>query len=811
MLLILSSFLAHFLFCCHVGYDALTAAVFTIGIIVANVPEGLLATVTVALAITAQRMHAKNVLVKSTETVETLGSINAIASDKTGTLTQNRMTVRHAIFNSSQVNKLPQGREHTFYVPSSKVNQENQSVQDLDAVTIAINRELTAKLGDFSSSASRPAPVTQGAPPDRLASSESLIDTERRVSWSLGTHPINRVSNRVRSSNQELVDLIRCAGLCNHATFEAGEETKPILKRHTTSDPSEGALLKFAHSHGSVYTLRERYPEVACVPFSSVTKWMLTIHKEKVGFRLILKGAPERVLEKCTFHGNHEPITPDILSDIEEANAEVAENGERVLAFAERLLPDLPHDYEFITDEADGFNFPLSEFRFVGMLSLEDPPRPEVPPAVQSCHEAGIQVIMVTGDHPLTARSIAGQVNILQPNEDNELAPLYDTKKPESVRCDPRRDCVVVTGSELDSFTDADWEYVLTRRDIVFARTLPHQKQQIVSKLQDKDLVVAVTGDGVNDAPALKKADVGIAMGTGSQVAQDAADMILMDDNFASIVKGIEEGRLIFANLKKSIAYTLTSNIPEITPFLCEIALKIPLALTTIMILCIDLGTDMLPAISFAYETSEQDIMKQPPRDRKKDKLVTWTLISWSYLQIGFIQAIAAFTAFFYVFERVGHFSAGTLLSDGNGIEFRENDNDDDNNPNCSIKNDQGDCVYYDERMDILRQAQTAFLASIVIMQIGCGIAAKTRINSIFNHGMVNMVLNFGIIQEIILIALLTYAPFLNYAFGTQGIDAVDWFIAIPFAIFVIIYDENRKYWLRTLGKESWFYEYFYY
>jgi sodium/potassium-transporting ATPase subunit alpha len=759
-------------------------------------------------------MHAKNVLVKSTETVETLGSINAIASDKTGTLTQNRMTVRHAIFNSSQVKKLPQGRELTFHIPASKLDQETESVDRLDAVTRGINRELSLALAEDSA-----------PPPAPSGHDEDIISTERRGSWSLGTHPINRVSNRVRSSNQELVDLIRCAGLCNHSTFEPGQETTPILLRKATSDPSEAALLKFAHSHSSVYTLRERNVEVGCIPFSSSTKWMLTIHKEKVGFRCIIKGAPERVLERCSHHGDHEPLTPDILSDIEEANAEVAENGERVLAFAERLLPDLPHDFEFVTDETDGINFPITGYRFVGMLSLEDPPREEVPAAVHSCHEAGIQVIMVTGDHPLTARSIAGQVNILQPNEQNELAPLYDTKRPIEQRCDPTRDCVVVTGSELDSFTDNDWDYVLTRRDIVFARTLPHQKQQIVAKLQAKDLVVAVTGDGVNDAPgallsssssdtpsaALKKADVGIAMGTGSQVAQDAADMILMDDNFASIVKGIEEGRLIFANLKKSIAYTLTSNIPEITPFLCEIALQIPLALTTIMILCIDLGTDMLPAISFAYETAEQDIMKQPPRDRNKDKLVTWTLISWSYLQIGLIQAIAAFTTFFYVFQRVGHFSASSLLSARDGIKFRENNNDDDDNPNCSIKNDQGDCVYYDERMDILRQAQTAFLASIVIMQIGCGIAAKTRINSIFSHGMVNAVLNFGIVQEIILIALLTYAPFLNYAFGTKGLDAIDWVIAIPFAILVIIYDEHRKYWLRNLDKDSWFHRTFYY
>ncbi|CAE7668075.1 ATP1A1, partial [Symbiodinium microadriaticum] len=574
-------------------------------------------------------------------------------------------------------------------------------------------------------------------------------------SWAIGMHPVNRATGRVRRANEDLVCLIRAAALCNHSVFEEGENEKPILQRKTTSDPTEGALLKFAHSHTSVYELRRRYPEVACIPFSSVTKWMGTIHQERVGHRFIIKGAPEQVLARCSYHGSGEPLTPEILSDIEDANAEVAENGERVLAFAELLLPDIPHGFEFSTDDTEGLNFPCTGLRFVGMASIE----------------AGIQVIMVTGDHALTARSIAGQVGIVQPAADGELAPLYNMSLPLDERCDASKNSVVVTGPDVKRFGEEDWEYVLSRRDIVFARTQPDQKQQIVTRLQKRDLVVAVTGDGVNDAPALKKADVGIAMGTGSQVAQDAADMILMDDNFASIVKGIEEGRLIFANLKKSIAYTLTSNIPEITPFLCHIVLKLPLALTTIMILCIDLGTDMLPAISFAYETSEQDIMKQPPRDRSKDKLVTWQLISFSYLQIGMIQAVAAFCAFFYVFDRVGGFSSSTLLNEKLGIIWDENDSDDDGNAKCTFKNDDGDCVYFDERKDILSQAQTAFLASIVIAQIGCGIACKTRINSIFNHGMMNSVLNFGICQEIILIALLVYAPFLNYAFGTIALD----------------------------------------
>jgi sodium/potassium-transporting ATPase subunit alpha len=305
---------------------------------------------------------------------------------------------------------------------------------------------------------------------------------------------------------------------------------------------------------------------------------------------------------------------------------------------------------------------------------------------------------------------------------------------------------------------------------------------------------------------------VGIAMGTGSEVAKDAADMILMDDNFASIVKGVEEGRLIFANLKKSIAYTLTSNIPEILPFLCQIAIKIPLALTTIMILCIDLGTDMLPAISFAYENSELDIMKTPPRNRHTDKLVTWQLISFSYLQIGVIQAFAAYACYFYVFQREANMSSRTLLEEEIGFEWSEDDtNGSLDDATCAIRNDNDECLFFEERERILRHAQTAFLAAIVICQIGCGIACKTRLNSLLTQGMVNNVLNLGILQEIFLIGLLVHVPGLNYAFGTLGIVAVDWFIAIPFAIFIIFYDEFRKYLCRTLGKESWFYRYFYF
>merc|ERR1712168_1351055 len=426
---------------------------------------------------------------------------------------------------------------------------------------------------------------------------------------------------------------------------------------------------------------------------------------------------------------------------------------------------------------------------FVGLMSMIDPPRAAVPDAVAKCRSAGIKVIMVTGDHPITAKAIARSVGII--SEGNKtVEDIVDERKCDVKDVDRREaKAAVVNGATLRDCTDEDIDDILKNHsEIVFAPTSPQQKLIIVDDCQRSGHIVAVTGDGVNDSPALKKADIGVAMGiAGSDVSKQAADMILLDDNFASIVTGVEEGRLIFDNLKKSIAYTLTSNIPEISPFLLFILADVPLPLGTVTILCIDLGTDMVPAISMAYEQAESDIMKRNPRNPFTDKLVNERLISMAYGQIGMIQASAGFFVYFVIMCENGFWPSRLFGLRRSWDDKGLND----------MEDSYGQEWTYGDRKILEYTCHTAFFVSIVIVQWADLIICKTRKNSVFQQGMKNWFMNFGLVFETVLAAFLSYTPGMDKGLRMYPLKFNWWLPALPFSLLIFVYDESRKFLLR--------------
>merc|ERR1712192_119560 len=482
------------------------------------------------------------------------------------------------------------------------------------------------------------------------------------------------------------------------------------------------------------------------------------------------------------------PLTQDWKNAFETSYMQLGGLGERVLGFCDFMLPadKYPKGYPFDPDEE---NFPLSGLRFVGLMSMIDPPRAAVPDAVLKCRSAGIKVIMVTGDHPITAKAIARSVGIISEGQET-VEDIANRKGCDIKDVNPREArAAVVHGGEIKDMKDKALDEILMyHTEIVFARTSPQQKLIIVEGCQRMGRIVAVTGDGVNDSPALKKADIGVAMGiAGSDVSKQAADMILLDDNFASIVTGVEEGRLIFDNLKKSIAYTLTSNIPEISPFVLFILADVPLPLGTVTILCIDLGTDMVPAISMAYEQAESDVMKRPPRNPFTDKLVNERLISMAYGQIGMIQASAGFFVYFVILCENGFWPSHLLGLRRAWDSIAVND----------LTDSYGQEGTYADRKILEYTCHTAFFVSIVVVQWADLIICKTRKNSVFQQGMKNHFMNFGLVFETVLAAILSYTPGMDKGLRMYPLKINWWLPAIPFSILIFGYDETRKFLLR--------------
>jgi Ca2+-transporting ATPase len=627
-----------------------------ISMAVAAVPEGLPAVVSITLALGAQRMLKRNALVRRLPAVETLGSVTVICSDKTGTLTQNRMTVTvlDVLGHSLEIETL------------------------LDSKGVVLNAELDP------------------AQPPR----------ERTLSL-----------------------LLKAGALCNDAYLETDENGT----EHYIGDPTEGALVKAASELGyNKEDLESQFPRVAEVPFTSERKRMTTIHEatierplleeewREIPYVVFTKGAVDSLLEICTRIWTGEellPIDEAMEQRINEANKSHAQQGQRVLGVAFKALEELPEDINEKTIERDMI--------FLGLQSMIDPPRPEVREAVITAREAGIHPIMITGDHPLTAQSIAADLTIANNGK-------------------------VLTGRELSQMTQEELD--LAVEDVsVYARVSPEHKLNIVDSLQNNGEVAAMTGDGVNDAPALKKADIGVAMGiTGTDVSKEAADMVLLDDNFATIVAAIEEGRTIFDNIRKFIKYTLSSNTGELFTMLVAPFLGLPLPLLAVQILWINLVTDGLPGLALAIEDSEPGIMKRPPW--KPNESIFSRGMGWRIIWIGILMGLVS--------VGVGYFY---YLEDPDGVW------------------------------------QTMVFTTLVLAQMGNAMAIRSNTESAFKMGLFSnrmMVLAIGV--TFILQLALIYVPFLQRFFETKPLAPFDLGVALVTSLVVFFAVELEK-WIRRV------------
>ena len=777
-------------------------------VMIANVPEGLPVTVVLSLTITAKRMASKKVFIKQLQSVETLGSVTVIATDKTGTLTQNIMAVANLWFDghihSSDAigSTFPPHRIHqktnTFKggMTGGESYHMGSTLDQLELIAILCSK---AKFED-----------------ERLLTSQQAKQLEQ-ISELRSMDP-TMTMRQAKLRYPTLYSLLQPGATLRSGRIQMMESLSQGVRedssRKVQGDASETALFIFVRQRVSIELIRYHHPIVYSLPFNSRNKYAITITRshelanESSNKRTLwMKGAPEVIVNRCSHYMNRGEIFPcdqRFKADFEFVYETFGTKGQRVLGFAMLELPEDKFGGKFDDMYASQPEaIPTSGLIFVGLISLVDPPKESVPQAVLDATSAGIKVIMVTGDHPLTAAAIARQVNIFESGKftREELAILDDI--PEEDVPDEDVDCVVVNGTELDEFTPVDWLRTLSKANIVFARTTPQQKLQIVEHLQAMGHIVAATGDGVNDSPALKKADIGVAMGiNGSDVARDASNVILMDDNFASIVLGVREGRTIFDNLTKTIAYTLTHMLPEVMTIFLTIAFGMPPALSPLAILTIDLFTEPAPAISIAYEPSESDVMKKPPRNAKKDRLVTKKVVAYALLQAGVVETGCALLGYFLVFQHYG-ISASMLFMTPyfNSLSPRPMPT----SPNC-LTHPIGDgpfspnqvCWDTNAQDNILRESQTAYYAIVVWAQVFHIWLCKTRNESIFRHGLLrNEVTIWAVALEICVILLIILPPSSNQIFFTRPFPPQFWPIIFIAPLLLLIWQEGRKWYVR--------------
>ncbi|MET8451830.1 cation-transporting P-type ATPase [Streptomyces sp. NPDC005209] len=633
------------------GQPFVDTFVFSLGVMVALVPEGLPATLSVSLAIGVRRMARRHALVKQLLAVEALGSTSVVCTDKTGTLTQAEMTV----------------------------------------VRVWANGVSHAVAG-------------------------------------VGYAPVGEVAEA-----GSVRELLRTAALCSNARLvpPTGHDGWRVL-----GDTTEGALLVAAMKAGLDPAAEEaRTPRVAEYPFDSVRKLMSTVHRDGDGtYRACVKGAPTELLARCDSidrAGTRTPLTEASRAEVVAAADGMAGQGLRVLAVAKRRVTG-PHP---ALEDVE------SELTLLGLAGMYDPPRPEVRDAVDACRRAGIRIVMVTGDHPLTAEAVARRVGIVR-----GPAPS------------------VVTGAQLDALDDDGVDALLAGSDeLLLCRVSPEHKMRVVTVFQRRGGVVAVTGDGANDAPALKHADIGIAMGaSGTDVAREAAVMVLLDDSFASITTAVGLGRSVYRNIRKFLIYLFSHNIAELVPILAATFAGFPLVpITAVQILAIDLGSDVLPALALGAEPMEADVMDSPPRPRRERLFSTGVM--GRILFLGGIQALGVCAVFFWHIH-------------GSGIPYTDFTRDD----------------------PVYREAITMVQAGIVVSQFFNALAVRTDRGSVFRAGLLSnpWLIGAGCVG-IALMAAISYAPSLQAIFNTAPLAPADWAVLAGFGAVLLAAEEARKWVLR--------------
>lgn len=637
------------------------AFIFSLGMVVAFVPEGMVPTVTLALALAVQRMVKQHALVKRLSSVETLGCTNVICTDKTGTLTENQMTVTDA---------LAGGIEYSF-----------------SGLGYTFEGEVTPTLSEG------------------------------------------------QDLHGDLRELLKAGKLCNNASIMSAAQPK------VSGDPTEIALLVAAVKAGLAEEAPRATDRIHENVFDSRRKCMSTVHKSDDAITVYIKGSPAKMLERSNRvleDGIEIEIDDDKRKELTEQIDKYAKKGLRVIAAGKKELQ--PGDSDFSSDYVE------SNIIFLGLFAMFDPPRKEVAEAVKKCRAAGIQVVMITGDYEVTAEAIARQVGII-------------------IGESPQ----VITGPQLERMTGPELVELLTG-EIVFARVNPEHKLRIVEAFQRCGKIVAVTGDGVNDAPALKKANIGVAMGiAGADVAKESADMILLDDNFASIVKAIEEGRAVYDNIKKFAVYVFNSNMAEAVPFVVMLLSGgvVAMPLTVMQILSIDLGTDMVPALGLGADPAERGIMQRNPRSLSQS-LLSPALLGKALLWYGAIEAAAGMSGYFFLNWLHGW--------------------------------PQGPLAALDT--PIWKAATTMTLSCIVCSQVAAVFCCRTQRDSLFSiNPFENRLILLGVAVELILLGLLIYVPFLQDIFSTAPLSIVELSFAFAWIPAMVALDEARKLILRKREK----------